>query len=172
MKKLTVGGFALFLLSACMGEPGVSATATPEPLSPQAALARSECPLPSPHSGVLEQLRAGSATLEVEIADSEAEHSFGLMCRQSMDPNKGMLFEFDQPQRLAFWMKNTLIPLDLLFIGSDGTILNIAAQAQPLDETPLPSFGAASAVLELTGGRAAQLGLKAGDKVVHPFFRP
>ena len=76
-----------------------------------------------------------------------------------------MIFPMDPPRSAAFWMKNTVIPLDIVFVGTDGRILNIAANAVPYSEEPLPSDGAVKAVLELNGGRAAQLGIVAGDKV-------
>jgi uncharacterized membrane protein (UPF0127 family) len=81
-----------------------------------------------------------------------------------MGADEGMIFPEDPPRRPSFWMRNTVIPLDIVFVGTDGRILNIA-NALPYDETPLPAEGLASAVLELNGGRAAQLGIAPGDKV-------
>ena len=83
---------------------------------------------------------------------------------RSLAPNRGMIFPLNPPQQIAFWMKNTLIPLDIIFIGSNGKI-NRIADAKPLDETPLPSGEPAAAVLEIRGGRSAELGIRAGDKV-------
>ena len=83
---------------------------------------------------------------------------------RSLPPNRGMIFPYDPPQQVAFWMKNTLIPLDIIFIRADGKIARIA-NAKPLDETPLPSGEPAAVVLEIAGGRAAQLGIRPGDKV-------
>jgi uncharacterized membrane protein (UPF0127 family) len=82
-----------------------------------------------------------------------------------MGPDEGMLFPTERPQARSFWMKNTVIPLDLLFIGPDGLISNIAANAVPYSLEPIPSSGAAIAVLELNGGRAAELGIEPGARV-------
>ena len=82
-----------------------------------------------------------------------------------MGPDEGMIFPFDPPRGASFWMRNTVIPLDLIFVAPDGRISNIAANAIPYDETPLYSGGEAKAVLELNGGRAAELGIKPGDRV-------
>ncbi len=104
-------------------------------------------------------------TFQVEVAKTEAEQAKGLMFRTELGPDEGMIFPKDPPERSAFWMRNTVIPLDIIFIGTDHRILNIAANAVPYDETPLPSTGITSGVLELAGGRAAELGIKPGDKV-------
>jgi uncharacterized protein len=101
----------------------------------------------------------------VEVARTPDEQAQGLMNRQSLGPDRGMIFPFDQPRQATFWMKNTLIPLDLIFIRSDGTIESIAANTVPLSLETVPSQGAVAAVLEIAGGRAAELGIKAGDKV-------
>jgi uncharacterized membrane protein (UPF0127 family) len=100
----------------------------------------------------------------VEVAASPEQQAQGLMFRTEMGADEGMLFPHDPPRRASFWMKNTVIPLDIIYVGTNGRILNIV-NAVPYDLTPLPSAGVASAVLELNGGRAAQLGIKAGDKV-------
>jgi uncharacterized membrane protein (UPF0127 family) len=82
-----------------------------------------------------------------------------------MGPDEGMLFPSERPQARSFWMKNTVIPLDLIFVGPDGLITNIAANAVPYSLAPIPSSGAAIAVLELKGGRAAELGIEPGARV-------
>lgn len=102
---------------------------------------------------------------QVEVATSEAQQAKGLMFRTQMGADEGMIFPENPPRRAAFWMRNTVIPLDIIFIGTDHRILNIAANAVPYDETPLPAIGLSSGVLELNGGRAAELGIKPGDKV-------
>lgn len=106
----------------------------------------------------------GKHRFTVEVASTSEQQSMGLMFRRSLGPNKGMIFPFDPPQFASFWMKNTLIPLDMIFIRPDGKIARIAT-ATPLDETPVPSGDTVAAVLEIRGGRSAQLGIRAGDKV-------
>lgn len=112
----------------------------------------------------------GRPRFQVEIAASRAEQARGLMFRKSLAPDRGMLFTYKRPQPAAYWMKNTLIPLDILYIQPDGRILSIVRNARPHDETPLPSGGLVLAVLELAGGRAAQLGILPGDRVLHRIF--
>jgi uncharacterized membrane protein (UPF0127 family) len=112
----------------------------------------------------------GVKHFKVEIADSEASREYGLMFRKSLAADHGMLFEFDRPDLLSFWMKNTLIPLDIIYIGPDGHVVSIAADARPMDQTPLYSKGPAIGVLEIQGGLAAKLGIRPGDEVRHPFF--
>jgi len=106
---------------------------------------------------------------KVEIADTPAAREQGLMFRKQMDAGHGMLFKMDTVKPVAFWMKNTLIPLDIVFIQIDGTILSVVT-GKPEDLTPLQSGGPVSGVLEINGGRAAELNIKPGDKVVFPFF--
>lgn len=101
----------------------------------------------------------------VEVASTEAEQAKGLMFRTGMAADEGMIFPRKEARKAAFWMRNTVIPLDIIFIGPDRRILNIGAEAQPYDEAPVPSSGPVIAILELNGGRAAQLGLAPGDKV-------
>ncbi|MFZ4606285.1 MAG: DUF192 domain-containing protein [Caulobacter sp.] len=112
----------------------------------------------------------GTVAFKVEIADSDAEREQGLMYRTTLPADGGMLFIWDRAAPRAFWMRNTYIPLDILYIGANGRIISIAANAQPFDETPIPSRGDAKAVLELAGGRAAQLGIDLGDQVHHKMF--
>ena len=104
----------------------------------------------------------------VEIARTPEEQATGLMNRQSLAPDRGMIFPYEPAQPVAFWMKNTLIPLDMIFIRPDGTIGSIAAETVPLSLEPVPSGEPVSAVLEIAGGRSAELGLSAGDKVSWP----
>jgi uncharacterized membrane protein (UPF0127 family) len=107
----------------------------------------------------------GPHAFRVEVARSEAEQAKGLMFRTAMGPDEGMLFPRTPPDIASFWMRNTVIPLDIVFIGLDHRIINIAANAVPYDETPLSAKGTTLAVLELNGGRASALGIGPGDKV-------
>lgn len=107
----------------------------------------------------------GQRRFRVEVAASGAEQEKGLMFRTALGPDEGMIFPMNPPRPAAFWMRNTVIPLDIIFIGADRRILNIAANAVPYDERPLPSQGLAAGVLEIAGGRAAQLGIVPGDRV-------
>jgi uncharacterized membrane protein (UPF0127 family) len=102
----------------------------------------------------------------VEVARSPEEQAQGLMHRQSLAPDRGMIFPMEPPRPASFWMKNTLIPLDMVFIRPDGTISSIIEQTIPLSLEPNISTEPVGAVLEIAGGRAAELGLQPGDKVV------
>jgi len=115
-------------------------------------------------------IHAGGSTykFEVELATTPAEREQGLMYRKSLAPNAGMLFLYPDEQQVAFWMRNTLIPLDMLFLKADGSIARIAHNAVPLDETPISSNATVKAVLEVNGGTAQALGIKEGDKVDYP----
>lgn len=106
-----------------------------------------------------------SHVFAVEVARSAAEQERGLMNRRSLGPDAGMLFPFAPPRPASFWMRNTLIPLDMLFIRPDGAIARIAANTVPMSETPIVVAEPMTAVLELAGGRAAQLGISEGDRV-------
>jgi uncharacterized membrane protein (UPF0127 family) len=114
----------------------------------------------------------GRHVFQVEVAADDASRERGLMDRRYMAADHGMLFEFDRDAPVAFWMKNTYIPLDMIFIAPSGVVTHIAANAEPLSERVVPSGGPCVAVLELNGGTAASIGLKVGDKIRHPFFKP
>lgn len=106
----------------------------------------------------------------VELAVTPEQKTQGLMHRKMLPPQNGMLFLFDSERALSFWMKDTLIPLDIVFIRKDGTIHHIHPMAVPLDLTPIPSLGPVAAVLEINGGEAQSLGLAPGDTVHHQAF--
>ena len=107
---------------------------------------------------------SGVHRFTVDIAATPQQQETGLMFVKRLAPDRGMIFPYDPPRPVAFWMHNTLIPLDMVFIRADGSIARIAT-AKPLDDTPVPSGESIAAVLEITGGRAAQLGIVPGDKV-------
>jgi uncharacterized membrane protein (UPF0127 family) len=113
----------------------------------------------------------GAAKFMVEFADTDRTREYGLMCRKALAPDRGMLFDFKTPvDGAAFWMRNTLIPLDIIYIKPDGTVLSIARNVPALDESPVPAGGRIRAVLEQASGRAAQLGILPGDRIVHRIF--
>ena len=114
-------------------------------------------------------IRSGAKTRRfiVEVARSAQEQETGLMNRPTLAPDRGMIFPYDPPQPVAFWMKNTLIPLDMIFIRADGSIARIAT-AVPLSLEPVPAAEPIAAVLEIAGGRAAELGIREGDRVDWP----
>ncbi len=115
----------------------------------------------------------GDFRFKVELADSETERNFGLMCRRSLAPDKGMLFDFGAPRPdAAFWMRNTLIPLDIIYVRPNGTVLSIARNARPHDETPLPAGGPVQWVLEVAAGRAGEMGVLPGDRMISPIIKP
>lgn len=107
---------------------------------------------------------------KIELAITPKQQEYGLMNRTQMDKNAGMLFLFSDVADRSFWMKNTLIPLDMLFIEKDGTIHHIHENAIPNDLASVPSNGPVTAVLELNGGVARNLGIHEGDKAHHVFF--
>jgi uncharacterized membrane protein (UPF0127 family) len=108
---------------------------------------------------------------DVEIAANERDREIGLMFRESMAPDHGMLFEMDNTAVVRFWMKNTLIPLDMLFVAPDGTIRTIHENAIPHDLSAISSEVPVSGIIELNGGQAKVLGIAVGDKVQHAFFK-
>ena len=107
----------------------------------------------------------GPATFTVEIAADVKSQERGLMYRKEMAPDAGMLFAFDHAQLTSFWMENTYLPLDMLFVRSDGTISTVEPNAVPFSRTPIPSAEPVRAVIELNGGRAHDLDIQPGDKV-------
>jgi uncharacterized protein len=102
----------------------------------------------------------------VEMARTSQEQAQGLMFRTALADGKGMLFPFGDARQASFWMKNTLIPLDIIFIKADGRIANIAENTTPYSTTPVTSVGPVKAVLELRGGLTRELGIKAGDTAI------
>jgi uncharacterized membrane protein (UPF0127 family) len=135
-----------------------------------------------PWAGVAERLAAaelqpleiasknGVHVFAVEMASTPEEQAKGLMFRRELPEGQGMLFDFHKERPASFWMKNTYIPLDMIFIRGDGRILRIAENTVPLSETLVPSGGPVRAVLEVIGGTAKKLGITPGDRVGHAIF--
>ena len=112
----------------------------------------------------------GPVILFVEVVDTNKTRASGLMFREELAPNAGMLFDFKREQPVSFWMKNTFIPLDVFFIKADGRIVNIAKRAVPHSERSIASDEPVLGVLETNAGVADRLGIKLGDIVRHPVF--
>lgn len=147
-------------IAACSPNPAPGAPGAPAPQAtalgvPQSGLERMQMTIGS---------RTGTHLFTVEVASSPAQQQHGMMFRTAIGPNEGMLFPYDPPEHVGFWMKNTLIPLDIIYIRPDRTIARITT-AKPHDETPLPSGEPVAWVLEIAGGRAAELGIAPGDRV-------
>jgi uncharacterized membrane protein (UPF0127 family) len=112
----------------------------------------------------------GVHSFSVEVVDNDADRAKGLMFRKSLPEGTGMLFDFKIEQDVAFWMKNTYVPLDMIFIRADGRILRIAENTEPMSTKQIPSRGPVLAVLEVIAGTAHKLGIAPGDRVAHPIF--
>ena len=113
----------------------------------------------------------GTHRFDVELALTGQQRSVGLMFRESMDETAGMLFRFDRTQRAMMWMKNTLIPLDMIFIRADGTVADLHRNAEPHSEALIQSSEPVLYVLELNAGVADKIALKPGNRIVHPIIR-
>ena len=125
-----------------------------------------------PREAITIQTKAGQDYIfDVEMATEPDQQTRGLMYRTHLNNDSGMLFLFNDEAHRSFWMRNTLIPLDMIFISRDGTIMHIHHNAIPQDETMITSEGDAMAVLEINGGMAGTLAIKEGDRVIHPAFR-
>lgn len=112
----------------------------------------------------------GEHVFRIEMADNPSERSQGLMYRRELAPDAGMLFDFDEQRPVAMWMKNTYIPLDMLFIRRNGTIVTIAENTVPFSLQSIPSGEPVSGVLEVNGGTVRRLGIRPGDRVYHEMF--
>jgi len=113
---------------------------------------------------------SGEHAFTVELATTPSARSEGLMFRQELADNAGMLFDFKEEREVSFWMRNTYIPLDMLFIAADGEVMKIHANARPHDPTSIPSNHPVRFVLEIPGGRAEEIGARAGDTLEHPLI--
>lgn len=114
----------------------------------------------------------GRHRFDVEVAETDRQMARGLMFRTELADDAGMLFDYRRPQRIAMWMKNTLIPLDMLFVADDGTIVRIESWTTPLSLATISSGGPVRAVIELKGGISERLGIRPGDRVAHEVFLP
>jgi uncharacterized membrane protein (UPF0127 family) len=143
--------------------------AAPFALAAGAAVAQGAAPKFGRSSLVIE---TGGRQLkfEIDLATNDTERAYGLMFREKLGPYEGMLFDFYQEAPVSFWMKNTLIPLDMIFIAADGTIRHIHSNAVPLSTDTIPSEAPVRGVLEINGGSAKLLGIKVGDKVRNAIF--
>jgi len=112
----------------------------------------------------------GPQQFKIELALSSAQMEQGLMFRRSLAPDAGMLFDFKTPTNVTMWMKNTLIPLDMLFLDEHGRIVDIHERAVPLSTDIIAAAAPARYVIELNGGTAARLGIKPGDQVTSPYI--
>ena len=124
--------------------------------------------------GALQHLEVDTASgrhiFQVELMRSEEDREKGLMFRRSLADDHGMLFDFPHDEPLVFWMKNTYIPLDMIFIARDGHVVSIKHDAKPMDETLISSGVPAAGVLEINAGLADKIGIKVGDEMKHPMF--
>ncbi|NLR72681.1 DUF192 domain-containing protein [Novosphingobium sp. ERN07] len=153
---------ALALMAGC--SPGAADAGTKAPAA--TAVTPSVHPISGLKVGPVTITTGGKARVfKAEYARTSAEQAKGLMFRTRLADDEGMIFLRNPPDRASFWMRNTVIPLDLIFVGLDRRIINIAANAVPYDETPLISGGPTLAVFEINGGLAAKLGIQPGDKV-------
>jgi len=132
-------------------------------LVPMAAVAA-----PLPVETISIDTKAGPHSFSVEVAADDESREKGLMYRKTMAPDAGMLFDFHTPQLVSFWMENTILPLDMLFVRADGTIARIKANATPYSRENIPSGEPIQLVIELNAGRAAALGIAEGAKVHAP----
>jgi uncharacterized membrane protein (UPF0127 family) len=167
---LAAAGLMLGTLAAC--SPGEGATASAQSPAPPAATAAARHPV-SGLQVIDLTVDRGSKKLafRVEVAASPEAQARGLMFRTQLGDNEGMIFPSAVPEPRSFWMKNTPLSLDIIFIGPDGRIANIAANTVPYSLDSVSSKGPASAVLELRAGRAKELGIVPGDKVSYSLPR-
>ncbi|HEX2889794.1 DUF192 domain-containing protein [Vineibacter terrae] len=153
--------WVLAVLLVAFGVAGTPAPAQSPPPPPAVSFEK---------SSLVIDTAAGEQKFDVELALTPEQQQRGLMFRQKLGVHEGMLFDFVATQTLSFWMANTLIPLDMLFIDADGTIARIHANAEPLSTRTIDSGTPVRAVLEINGGAARMLGIKPGDKVRHAIF--
>lgn len=155
-----VAALAALALAACGGEATQEVAEQPEVMETVATHATSGLEI----IPVTLTTSTGTHVIQAEVAATQAEQSRGLMFRPELGPDEGMIFPKDPVQPLSFWMRNTVIPLDLIFIDENRQVINIG-RGEPYDETPIQSDRPGIAVLELAAGRSEELGLAPGDSV-------
>lgn len=148
----------LAMLAACKGQPAAAPATAIEQVAHHPVSGLEVVPLTITSDG-------RPHTFRVEVARTPEQQARGLMERPPLGDFEGMIFPYNPPRNASFWMRNTPSPLDIIFIGADGRIINIAAETIPFSEDQVKSAAPASLVLEIRGGRAAALGIEAGDLV-------
>jgi uncharacterized membrane protein (UPF0127 family) len=156
-------------LIACSPQAPAAQSPNERPATAEDSAPAAASPDQQPQTGLREvpltiRSKGGTNHFTVQVAATQAQQERGLMFVTSLPDDRGMIFPYSPAQEVSFWMKNTLIPLDIVFIRANGTIARIT-NAQPMDITPLPSGEPIVCVLEIRGGRAAELGIREGDKV-------
>jgi uncharacterized membrane protein (UPF0127 family) len=126
------------------------------------------CALAGEKGTIVFKTETGEHSFDIEVMTTNGERAKGLMFRRSLPAKSGMLFVYDRPQAATMWMKNTYIPLDMVFIAEGGTVHRIEANTEPFSTATISSEGDIIAVLELNAGEAARIGLKRGDRAIYP----
>jgi uncharacterized membrane protein (UPF0127 family) len=126
------------------------------------------CALAGEKGMIVFKTETGEHSFDIEVMTTNGERARGLMFRRSLPAKSGMLFIYDRPQAATMWMKNTYIPLDMVFIAEGGTVHRIEANTEPFSTALISSEGDIIAVLELNAGEAARIGLKRGDRAIYP----
>lgn len=155
---------AAVLLSSAPALAQLSEAAPGDPAHPETVIEFGD---PQPLTVETEE---GDVSFSVWMADTDDERARGLMFREELADDAGMLFDFETVRPVSMWMRNTLIPLDLLFVSEEGRVTKIIVNARPQSLRQLPSDFPVRAVLELAGGRSAEAGIMPGDRIVHPMF--
>jgi uncharacterized protein len=166
IRRFSFSAFRTVLVAAALA---VTCMALPNMAGPASAQAQGQ-PQKLPTSDLEIAGKSGVHFFSVEMAMTPDQQATGLMFRKSLPEGQGMLFDFRDEREISMWMKNTYVPLDMIFIRADGRILRIAEHTEPHSLKPIFSGGAARAVLEVVAGTARRLGLAPGDRVLHPVF--
>lgn len=161
-----VSGLILLLGAGCDMPTNLNSAQAASKTGCDAGVDKGQSPAGLAQVGLCIKSKAKLRTFTVELAQSPQEQAKGLMFRTELADTMGMIFPFDYPRQASFWMKNTVIPLDIIFIRSDGTIENIAENTTPYSTIPVGSTGPVGSVLELRGGLTQEMGIAAGDKVI------